>query len=118
MLTKEERKLILIGFLETIGWIANKDYQRRVWIRGEGPEASNFDEAVCWFSSDADEIIDKYKEFGLTESQHEILKDFRDQFDAFSSNNYWPPEFIDTPEWDRIVEMANNVLKAFKDQEK
>ncbi len=118
MLTKEERKKILQFFIEIITDISDKDYQKRAWIKGEGPNATDFDETCIIFSNDADDIIDKYEEFGLTESQHEILKDFRDQFDAFSSNNYWPPEFIDTPEWDRIVEMANNVLKAFKDQEK
>ncbi len=116
MLTKEAKKQILISLLETIGWIASKEYQRRAWIRGEGPNGTDFDETCNFFFDDADGIIDKYQEFELTESQYEILKDFRDQFNVFKKNNYWPPEFIETPEWDRIVELANNVLKAFKDQ--
>ncbi len=118
MLTNEDRKQIIEAFMNNVKYISDKEYQRRAWIKGEGPKATSFDETVCNFFQDGDGIIDKYQEFELTESQYEILKDFRDQFDAFSSNNYWPPEFIDTPEWDRIVEMAKNVLKAFKDQEK
>ncbi len=118
MLTNEARKQIMTAFIQIISDISDKEYQTRAWIRGEGPNGIDFDETCIIFSNYADDIIDKYKEFGLTESQHEILKDFRDQFDAFSSNNYWPPEFIDTPEWDRIVEIANNVLKAFRNLEK
>ena len=32
---------------------------------------------------------------------------------VFSDENDWPANFIDTPEWDRLVEMAKEMLKAF-----
>ena len=40
---------ILHGFLLVIDWIAHKEYQQRVWIRGEGPEVSDYTETCCCF---------------------------------------------------------------------
>lgn len=100
-------------FIRIMEHISDKDYQKRVWIRGEGPEVDDFDETVCHFSQEGDGIIEKYKDFGLTEHQYQILKKFRDQFIAFSDENDFPEEFIDTPEWAKIIELAKNVLQAF-----
>jgi hypothetical protein len=52
----------------------------------------------------------------LTDHQYHILKHFRDQFRIFSDENDWPPDFIDTPEWAKIMELAKDVLKAFNYQ--
>lgn len=100
-------------FIRIMDHISDKEYQKRVWIRGEGPEVDDFDETVCHFSQEGDGIIEKYTDFGLTEHQCQILKKFREQFKAFSNENDFPEEFIDTPEWSRITEMAKEVLKAF-----
>ena len=94
--------------------ISDKDYQIRIWIGGEGPEVDDFDETVCHFFQEGDGIIEKYKDFGLTENQVQLLKNFRNQFEAFSHENDFPEEFIDTPEWARIRNLAKDVLKAFK----
>jgi len=37
-LTEEDKKYILYEHLRNISHIASKEYQKRVWIRGEGPE--------------------------------------------------------------------------------
>ena len=58
-----DRKQILVSCLETIKDISDKEYQKRVWIRGEGPEVDDFDEAVCDFFGDGDPIIENYKDF-------------------------------------------------------
>lgn len=116
MLTNEDKKQILESFLETIEGISDKDYQKRIWIRGEGPEVDDFDETVCHFFQEGDGIIEKYKDFGLTERQHQLLKKFRSQFKTFSDENDIPEEFIDTPEWAKITNLANEVLKAFNYQ--
>ena len=49
-----DREQILISVLETIKDISDKEYQRRVWIEGRGPECHDFDEAVCDFFGDGD----------------------------------------------------------------
>jgi len=100
-------------FIRIMDHISDKDYQKRVWIRGEGPEVDDFDETVCHFSQEGDGIIEKYKDFGLTEHQCQLLKKFRDEFRIFADNNDFSEIFIDTPEWARIMALAKSVLKAF-----
>lgn len=113
MLSDENRRYIIKQYLETIHHISDKEYQKRVWIRGEGPECDDFDETVNYFFGEIDSILEEYKDFWITENQRQILKKFRDQFRIFSDENSWPPEFIDTPEWDEITKIAKEVLQAF-----
>lgn len=103
-------------FIRIIDHISDKEYQKRVWIRGEGPEVDDFDETVCHFSQEGDGVIEKYRDFGLTEYQCQLLKRFREQFKIFSDENDLPEEFIDTPEWAKIVKLAKEVLKSFNYQ--
>ena len=104
---------MLTRILECVKDVSDKEYQKRVWIRGEGPECYDFDETCCDFFDDIDPLIGDYKNSGITESQYHILKKFRDEFDTFSRKNNCPSEFIDTPEWEEITEMAKEVLRAF-----
>ena len=104
-------------FIRVVDHISDKEYQRRIWIRGEGPECDDFDETCCHFFDDGDPVLENYKDFGITDSQYRILKRLRDQFDVFADENDWPADFIDTQEWDEIVRMAKEVLKAFNYKE-
>lgn len=107
------KKQILESVLETVEGISNKEYQKRVWIAGKGPEVDDFDETCCNFFGDGDPLVEGYRDFDLTKDQYKILKKFRDEFRVFADENYWPTEFIDTPEWDKITKMAEETLKAF-----
>lgn len=111
--TSESKKYILEEFLRNILSISDKEYQKRVWISGKGPEADDFDETVCHFFHEGDAILDSYAKFGITENQYALLKQFRDTFEKFSDEHYLPEEFIDTPQWAKIMEMAKEVLKTF-----
>lgn len=113
MQPNEDRKYVLYEFLRTIWGISDITYQKRVWLRGEGPEWDDFDETVCHFFDDGDPILEKYQEYGITEVQYQLLKKFRDDFRLFEENNFCPLEFIDSPEWAEIMEKAKTVLKAF-----
>ena len=105
-----DRKQIMATFIRMIDHISNKKYQERAWIKGE---EADFDEAVCLFFEYADPILETYKDFKLTEAQYQIAKKFRDEFEVFTDEHNWPEEFIDTPEWGRIMALAKEVLKAF-----
>ncbi len=121
MLTNEDKKQILESFLETIEGISDKEYQKRIWIRGEGPECDDFNETTCHFFEEGDEILEKYRDFGINNNQHELLINLRDQFDKFVKGprpGYLPQEFIDTAEWTKIMNLAKEVLKAFNYQRK
>ncbi len=113
MLTHEEKKAILEGLLETIEGISDKEYQERVWILGEGGEIDDFTETCCWFFYESERVIENYQDFGLSQSQYQILKSFYDNFDIFADDNDFAHEFIDTPEWARIRSLAKEVLEAF-----
>ena len=113
-ISEEGKKYRVKTLLETIEGISDKEYQKRVWIRGEGPECDDFCETVNNFSDDADPVLEDYRFYGLTETQYISLKEFSDQLDIFSGKHPGSElEFIDSPEWHRITEMAKEVLKAF-----
>jgi len=112
-LTSEEKKDILNFVIKQVTSISNQEYQRRVWIRGEGPEVDDFDETTCHFLHEGGGVLNKYQDFELTTSQYKQLKKLRDEFKVFSDENEWPQLFIDTPEWKKITEMAQEVLQAF-----
>ncbi|MDE3046685.1 MAG: hypothetical protein KGJ02_08630 [Verrucomicrobiota bacterium] len=112
-LTEQEKKDILDCVLTTISHIGDKNYQKRIWIQGKGPEVDDFDETICHFFQEGDGVIEKYKDFGLTEIQLHLLRKFRDEFEKFSDENDLPQLFIDTPEWTKITMMAKEVLAAF-----
>lgn len=117
MLTNEDRKYILNQFLINISGISDVEYQKRVWIQGKGPECDDFDETACHFFDDGDPIIENYKDYGITDKQYHLLVKFRNEFDAFcrgpALRYYLPQKFIETPEWEKIMEMAKEVLEAF-----
>lgn len=110
-----DRKQIMETFIRMVDHISNKEYQKRAWIKGE---EADFDEAVCLFFGDGDSILENYQDFGITESQYKLLKKLRDEFRIFADNNDFPEEFIDTPEWERIMNLAKDVLKEFDYQKK
>ena len=112
----KDRKQILASCLNVIAGISDKEYQKRVWIRGEGPEVDDFDETICNLFQDGDGVLAEYKDFGVTEIQYQLLKKFRTEIQVFSDENDWPPEFIESPEWEKIMNSAKEVLDAFNYQ--
>ncbi len=112
-LTTEDKKYILDEYLKHISCIADNDYQKRIWIYGAGPEVDSFDDTVCDFFTICDFILENYKDFGITEAQYKTLKKLRDEFRVFADENDLPEEFIDTPKWANIMDLAKEVLKAF-----
>jgi hypothetical protein len=116
-LSDKDKKQILEGFVDVFTRISNKEYQKRIWVKGEGPEVDDFDDTVCDFFGECDPILENYKDFGVTDKQYQLLIKFRDEFDAFrrgpALKYYSPQEFIDNPEWTKISEMAKEILKAF-----
>ena len=111
--TVEIRRKILQEFLCNLDIISNKSYQKIVWIEAKGPKVHSFDNAVCDFFDLGEYIFENYQGYNITEQQQEILEQFRKEFEAFADENDWPPFFIESPEWEKITEMAKDVLAAF-----
>ena len=77
-------------------------------------EVDNFTETVCHFFDDGDPILKNYTEYKITENQKFLLEEFREKFQSFSEDHDYPEEFIDTPEWESIMNKAKEILKAFE----
>jgi hypothetical protein len=107
------KKSVLNEYLRNIYHISDKEYQRRIWIRCEGPECDDFVETVCYHSSITDSIFEEYEAYGISEIQLSLLKEFHKEFKKFWQENDLPQLFIDTPEWTKITEMAQDILKIF-----
>jgi hypothetical protein len=82
-----DKKEFLKMFLSDLFRIANKEYQKRVWIEGRGPECDDFDETVNCFFDDGEIVMNHYIEFGITEVQYLLLKTFWDEFRSFSNGS-------------------------------
>ncbi len=119
-LTEEVKRQIMEEFLKKIIRISDPKYQERVWIRGEGLECDDFDETVCQFFDIGDPVLDDYENFGITDSQYHLLMEFREDLRSFSKEEgeeLLPKEFIGTPKWKKIMEMARKILDAFNYEE-
>jgi hypothetical protein len=93
--------------------ISDLEYQKRVWIRGDGPEVDDFDETVDFFFDLGDQILKNYKDYDISEEQYQLLKEFRGWFKSFADTHFHPLEFIASSEWETIRDRAKEVLKAF-----
>jgi len=97
---------------------SSQEFQERVWLRGEGPEVSSYEEAVNRFFDDyaADKLIDvEWRRAGLGRDKREKLASFRDALDAFNKllpNAPHPQEVLGKPEWRRVRAAARNALDA------
>ena len=112
-LSDKDKFQILQSFIGIFFRICNKKYQKRVWIKGEGPEVDGFDDTVNEFFGECDSILKDYKDFKITDQQHVLLVKFRDEFKKFSRRHDLPIDFLDVAEWTKITEMAKEVLQAF-----
>jgi hypothetical protein len=112
---KRDKNNILNNHLETISGIADREYQERVWIRGEGPECDDYTESICHFFDDGDPIISDYREYAITERQLSLLVNLRKTVQDFNSNIRFAlgADFLGSPEWAKITLMAKEVLQAF-----
>ena len=106
---------ILYGFLETIASIADRAYQERVWVRGEGPECDDYTESICHFFDDGDPVIANHRDYGINDHQLRLLTKLRESVQYFNSTIRFDlgPDFLNSSEWIRITLMARDVLRAF-----
>ncbi|NGX47398.1 MAG: hypothetical protein K1000chlam3_00771 [Chlamydiae bacterium] len=108
-------------FIRTIVHVSDEEYQDRVWIEGRGPECDDFGEFVNYFLDESEAILEKYKDFAISDAQYPLLKKFEDEVRIFAiemDRSYLPQVFLKSSEWKKIMEMAKEILKAFNYQKK
>ncbi len=111
-LSESDRNAIIDGYVNVVTRISDIEYQKRVWIKGEGPECDDFDETVCQFFDISDPLLSNFKNFNFSQQQLTLLKEFSNDFRKFSEKNYLPEEFIDSPDWKKIIQSAQKVLQS------
>ncbi|MDN3505883.1 MAG: hypothetical protein P0S96_01485 [Simkaniaceae bacterium] len=115
-LKKHEKQQILKNLIETISHAADKEYQKRVWLLGLGPECEDFDDFTDVVLHENAGVLKNHINFALSKEQYETLKQFQKELKNFSQTialPYQPPVFLDTSEWGKIMKMAKEVLAAF-----
>ncbi|MCH9621388.1 MAG: hypothetical protein S4CHLAM20_08080 [Chlamydiia bacterium] len=119
-ITYQEGNSVLESFLETVEGISDKTYQERVWVRGEGPEIDCYYETVNFFFDLGEGLFKNHKVYGISDDQYELLIKFRNKFDEFyrTQDYYDQEDLVNSDEWQQIIEMAKEVLKAFNYQKK
>jgi len=91
-------------------WIfSDKEFQERVWARGEGPECDSFGESVC--DTDLiDNVVEKYQDYDITKEQKNLLKELVQKIE-----NYDEPEtdaeLVKDPKWHEVREFAKYVYE-------
>ena len=114
-LSDADKNYIVNQLLKRISGIADKKYQECVWINAIGPECDSFDETVCHFIDDGEPVIKAYQEYHISDKEYLALKRLYEGLTKFLDSS--PPslesEFINTSEWNNIVEMAKEVLEIF-----
>ncbi len=115
----KEREGIVKRFLETIYEISNTEFQERIWIKGLGPECSSFEDVICDFFDNGEDIMNNYKNYGITNKQYKVLLRLSKPLDKYSdevmtySANINPEVIIKDKKWKKIQKLAKEVLKVF-----
>jgi hypothetical protein len=103
-------------FFTVILLFSDKIKQKNAWVLGKGPIFLDFDESLITFFDCEKIVLDTSHANKATNAQRIIISKFSDALHHFSkttARDYLPEDFIDTPEWTQITEMAQEVLKAF-----
>jgi hypothetical protein len=122
MTDKVIRLRVLKALLEIVRDISDAAYQDEIWIKNPKP-FNDFNEIMCYYFDDfhVREILENYKEYGITEVQKDDLKKFTDILDEYSDNIFYESisedAIINDPKWCEIREMAKEILTIFNYQE-
>jgi len=114
-------KEILKGLLSTIENISNVDFQQKGWIEGKIHPYCFFEETMHQFFDDyeAKEVIDNYKDYGITHTQYKLLSKLYKYLDKYAEAKMsWydsadPKQILADPKWHKIQKIAKEVLEVF-----
>jgi hypothetical protein len=103
---------------------ASQEFQKRVWLRGEGPEVSSYEEVVNRFFDDyaINELIDvEWRQAGLTEEVRKTLTTFRNTLEEFNELVPvlpHPKDILRNSKWPQVRKAAQDTLNELKKRTK
>lgn len=106
-----------------IGRFADIEYQRRFWVRGEGPECDSFVEAMCHLFDDISfEDFLEITTAGKLPSTNQMaaLNNFKETLDSFDRANLDITEesnvkdalIVNHPQWPEVCDQATAAVAA------
>ena len=116
-LKAEDKRDKLEEMLRSVSHLADKEYQRQIWVCTEDHENEIFDDEMYTLFDTGELITWNYTDFGIARAQQHLLMRLLDELDAFTDDNDCVEDFIDTPEWEKIMDKAKEVLTDFNYQE-
>ena len=116
---------ILDQIVEPLG---NPEYQERVWVRGEGPEISSYDEATMYFNEDCERIFENPEYYeGINKENIKLLQILYNMIAAFdehianTTSEYTTRAehkmILSDPKWHEIQNFAKLVYNTLKKNE-
>jgi hypothetical protein len=132
-------KLRLINFIDTVTFVADKEFQHKIWVQKiKGlTSVDSMGELYCQCFDDnaIDQFIDEELSTSpLNEMQKKAILDFRDALNAYYEivfrykivwHRVWwkrrlmlikpESELINEPEWNKLVQLAISIKKLFPD---
>ena len=110
---------VLSSFLHIVDIFSDKAFQERVWIKAEGPECHDMDDAYDDFFPFVDEILDQHKKYGVLSNQRRLILELRNKLREFDDKCYYvkpyktEEELINLPMWQEVRDLAKKVCKNF-----
>lgn len=90
---------------------SDPEFQYRVWLRGEGPEVSSFDEAINLFFDHYDGFLDLPAISSnqiLSDALKEVYLTLKPITDEVMSDKKIDEAFLKSPLWKKVIELATN----------
>lgn len=94
--------------------LSDIEFQKRVWVRGEGPEVSSYSEAVCQLFDDTaigDFLDDTENGVVLSEELDSLLRELSNILDLIDYR-IGASNIIKHPHWPKVRQLAADALKA------
>ena len=97
--------------------MADREYQIRIWVKGDGPECDSFDETINEFYYFFDILDSNYKEYGLIDEEFKLIRELEEKVDAFCEVTPVigiDSEIVNDPRWVLITEFAKKIYEKLK----
>ena len=114
-------KLERLNLLQSIAGISDREYQHEVWVEAKRPGVvDSWEETMCSIFDDIDLewmfALENREMHGYTVEQRETLIRFLEKLEKYSNETpqfMVPKEVISDPDWQAIVDEAQEVIKLF-----
>lgn len=114
---KDTHSFVLNFLRDVVETLADVDYQKRVWVKGEGPECDSFDETINDFFYYYESIVKRKEIREIKENEIQLIKKLKNEIDTFDTDIPWDGTdegVLSNPGWPRVVNAAEELSKQLR----